>query len=276
MTTDLLFRILPGAAAALCAIGLLARTGLAPAPAAALARPQSPRRSGRQRLWRASLLLLFIGHLMAVVAPRVIVRWNGSPARLYLLESIGLVVGIVALAGCLRVLWRHFARADAHLGRTIADSVLGACALLAIASGVLTAVRFRWASSWATGTLTPYLLSLVRGDADTALVARLPPLVKLHVVTTFGALAVFPFTSVAAPVVAALQRPLTALLAAGAAVARLPRALARRGDLARRLWPDEDYAGPLPAATAIQPEPGAGLLDTELDAARLRPDVKAP
>ena len=278
MSTDLLFRILPYAACALCAAGLLARTCLAPAPiGAGLAPPDSPQRSPRDRFWRfwrTSLLLLFIGHLLMVVAPRVIVQWNGSPARLYLLESLGLLVGLAALAGCLRVVWQHFARAEVRLGRTVADSVLLSCALLAIASGVVTAVRFRWGSTWATATLGPYLLSLCRGDADTTLVARLPPLVKLHVAAAFVALAVFPASSAAAAVVAALQRPLARLLAARAAVAQAPRALVGRLELGRRLWPDEDYAGPLPAVSA--PEPGAAPLETEPDARALRSDVKTP
>jgi nitrate reductase gamma subunit len=274
MTTDLLFRILPYAAAATCAGGLLARTCLLPAPPLA---PTAPaRRPARGRLWRSSLLLLLIGHLLAVVSPGVIVRWNGSPARLYLLEAIGLVVGLAALAGCLRVLWRQVARSEARLGRTIADSVLMACALLAIASGVVVAVRFRWGSSWATATLTPYLLSLVRGDADTTLVARLPPLVKLHVISAFVALASFPFTGAAVPVVAVLRRPGARFLALTASMATVPRALARRLQLGQRLWPDEDYAGPLPAAGTPAQAPGTGLLEVEPDTGGSRPDVKAP
>jgi nitrate reductase gamma subunit len=274
MKTELLFRTLPYAALALGGVALLARTFLTHRSNPATENPAPPHeRPAWGRFWRLSLLLLLIGHLLAIVSPKVVLRWNVSVPRLYALETFGLLVGLAALAGALRALWRHFGRAEARLGRVMAESALLSVALLAIATGVVTAVRFRWASSWATATLTPYLLSLAQGDADTTLVARLPPLVQLHVVAAFALVAVFPFTAAAAPVAVALRRPFGWIRDAAALMAVPLRAFARRHDPARRLWPDEDYGGPLPAIEA--PAAGdAGPAAHEPESGAFVPDVK--
>jgi len=77
-------------------------------------------------------------------------------------------------------------------------------------SGVLMAVLYRWASSWAEVTLVPYLYSLAYLDPATSLVTRLPMLVKLHVASAFALVALAPCTSVGGRAAAAIAGALRA------------------------------------------------------------------
>jgi nitrate reductase gamma subunit len=166
--------------------------------------------------------------------------------RLYLLEGSGFALGVVALIGLVQLMWRHAHRGAAETrGRLfeVGDYTLLSLALVATLSGLATAVMFRWGSSWAVGTVTPYLRSLGRGAPATALVGQMPFLIRLHTFTWFAVLAVVPFTSAAAILVAAGDR---VVLAAGRPIAAAGltgrRALARLSP-ARWLWPEEDLPG---------------------------------
>src|SRR5262249_32436228 len=152
------------------------------------------------------LAITVILHLACLAVPGAIRGWNGASLRLYLLEGTGLVFGVVALIGLVQLMWRHASRGHAATqGRLpeIADYALlsGLCG--AGLSGLATAVRYRWGSSWEIGTLTPYLWSLGKGEPAIELVEQMPFLVRLHVFSWFAVLAVVPFTSAAMILVAA-------------------------------------------------------------------------
>ena len=52
--------------------------------------------------------LLLAAHVALLAFPRAILKWNGAPARLYLLEAVTALVGLVSLAGWISVIWREF------------------------------------------------------------------------------------------------------------------------------------------------------------------------
>jgi len=153
---------------------------------------------------------------------------------------------VIMLVGLIQLMWQHVTRSLATTQPRlpeIADYTLLSLLFLATLSGLVTAVLYRWGSSWAIGTVTPYLRSLARGEPATALVQQMPFLVRLHVFTWFALLAVVPFTRGAMVLVAAgdrigmwLARPIGASGAVG------KRALARLSP-ARWLWPEEDHPG---------------------------------
>ncbi|HLK90646.1 MAG TPA: respiratory nitrate reductase subunit gamma [Polyangia bacterium] len=224
-----LFHAWPLVALAVCAAGLVVRA-LAMRDgvhAARLAFHRARRVFWGGRPLTAALLLLLAGHLLGLLFPRAILAWNRAPARLYLLEGAAFGIGLAALAAWLRAARRHLGRTDAPLVVELADALFLAMTFLAIASGLGMATLHRWASSWGVATLRPYALSIFAGDPRGALVAQLPFLVRMHVFTTFAALAVFPPTRLA---------PLPILLVARAAAAcgRPVAAAARAGGAA--LW----------------------------------------
>jgi nitrate reductase gamma subunit len=233
MTSHLQFAVWPYVALALLGGGLGLRVWLAPGAVP----PAAP-----DRRWPISLLLLAAAHLLALLFPRWITAWNASAGRLYLLEGAGLAIGVVATAGWLRLVaqrLRSCQTGDRSLSRwvhEIADSMFLSLFLLALLSGVLTALFHRWGSSWGVATLTPYGRSLLAGEPQDAYPAALPFVVRLHVTATFGALAAFPWSRPGELLALALRRALTIRVPAAPAAA-IKAWLGRHAGL---LWPEED------------------------------------
>jgi nitrate reductase gamma subunit len=197
--------------------------------------------------WRVGLGVTAALHLLGVLLPRTIVAWDGVPIRLYLLEGSGFLFGAVALIGWVRVMRRHFSRsttgARASLSE-IADCAFLSVFCMAIASGLVTAVLYRWGSSWATGTLAPYMQSLARGAPATRLVEEMPFLVRLHVFSWFVVIALVPFTSAALIIVSGLERCTVLVTRPINAATQVARRMAARLSPARWLWPEEDAPDP--------------------------------
>ncbi|HEX7843036.1 MAG TPA: respiratory nitrate reductase subunit gamma [Kofleriaceae bacterium] len=256
LPAELLFQVFPYIALAILILGLGLRHTLA------RRRPDSigPAAKAAWQLfrgtaaWRIGLAVTFALHLVFLILPGAIQSWNSSAMKLYLLEGSGFVLGVVALIGVVQLLARHAGRGSAETRAPlleIGDYVLLSLLLVATLSGLVTAILYRWGSAWAVGTVTPYLRSLGLAAPATALVEEMPFLIRLHTFTWFAVLAVVPFTSAAAIVVAAgdrvglvASRPIAALGRAG------QRALGKLSP-ARWLWPEED----LPADGGNAQEP---------------------
>ncbi len=142
--------------------------------------------------WGINLVLL--GHLGALLLPKGLTLWNGEPLRLYLLEATGLALGIWATAGMVILLYRRLTEARVKVVTTPMDLIVLGLLLLSGVTGLLTATVYRFGSYWFTGVFTPYLLGLLTLQPNTALVAPLPWIIKLHVINFFVMLAVFPFS----------------------------------------------------------------------------------
>src|SRR4051812_12320640 len=173
-----------------------------------------------RRVLTGGFVLLLAGHLAALLLPRAILNWNRAPLRLYLLEGAAFGLGLLTFAAWLRATWRHLRRGEATFLVELGDALFLAMMFLAIASGLGMAALERWSSSWGIVTLRPYVLSILAGDPQRALVDALPFLTRLHLFATFAALAVFPLTRLA---------PLPILLVSrGAAVCARPVVRASR------------------------------------------------
>lgn len=191
-------------------------------------------------LWRSSLVALLGLHLAVLALPAGVLSWNRSPVRLYLLESLALVAGLVTLVSCVRLLWAHVQRSTAPAIFEICDTVFFSLLLLGLLSGCLIAVLHRWASSWGAMTLAPYLQSLLHVQPAAALVAQMPFLVRLHVFCAFTAMAAFPLTRLAAVVVAVLHRVIGLAGRPLIKVGQGAESWLRRHSPASWLWPEED------------------------------------
>jgi nitrate reductase gamma subunit len=194
--------------------------------------------------WRLSMVLLFLGHLAGLLLPRQVVLWNGMPSRLYLLEGFAFVVGVGTLAGWVGLMWRHLGRSGGSVASQLADAVFLSLSFVALLSGLLTAVFYRWGSSWGTATLTPYAWSLLRGNPVAALAAELPFMVRLHVFSSLAALPMIPFTRLAPLLIVPLLRGSGWLLIGASLPVRSVRGtldlvLVRYNPLGR-IWPEED------------------------------------
>ncbi len=140
------------------------------------------------------VLLVLLGHLLALLLPRGLLLWNSVPIRLYLLELTGLALGIWALAGLCILLWRRLSEKRLRVISTPMDLVVLVLLLVSALTGVLTATLYRFGTSWFTVIFTPYLLSLLKLQPNIGLVAPLPWIIKIHVINFFILLSVFPFS----------------------------------------------------------------------------------
>jgi len=199
--------------------------------------------------WRIGIAATVAVHLLGLVVPHAIIAWNGVPVRLYLLEGSGFLLGAAALVGWVQIMRHHLGRSTTEARTSLselADCVFLSVLCMAIVSGLVTAVLYRWGSSWATGTLAPYVESLARGAPATRLVEEMPFLVRLHVFSWFIVITLVPFTSAALILVSGIARCGVLLTRPINAAIQLARRVARRVAAkfspARWLWPEEDAA----------------------------------
>jgi nitrate reductase gamma subunit len=193
---------------------------------------------------RLSLVLLFLGHLAGLLFPSQVVLWNSMPSRLYLLEGFAFVLGVGTLVGWARLMWQHLGRSGGSVASQLADGVFLSVSFVALLSGLLTAVFYRWGSSWSATTLTPYAWSLLRGNPVAALAAELPFLVRLHVFSSLAALAMIPLTRLAPLLMVPVHHGLGFLLRGVSVLARPVRStlelVFERNNPLPRIWPEED------------------------------------
>jgi nitrate reductase gamma subunit len=126
--------------------------------------------------------------------PRQVLWFNSAPARLYLLESTGLLLGLLALVGVVSLAWRRLRSPRIRAVTSPMDVVVLLLLLAQVALGVYTALFLRWGSSWYATSAVPYLRSLVTFQPDLTTLAPLPLAVKLHVTGAYLLLLVFPFS----------------------------------------------------------------------------------
>jgi nitrate reductase gamma subunit len=186
------------------------------------------------------LLTLLLGHLIGIVLPQKILHWNTAVARLYALEASAFGAGLLALMAWIKIIWARIRTRKVQL----ADELFSALLLVVLLTGLLTAVIYRWASSWGVMTLTPYVRSLLGRKPLVELAAEMPFLVRLHVFSTFLVLLFFPFTRPAQILLLVLDRGVGRV---GHPVAiRLEqlrqalRLLFARHNPTEWLWPEED------------------------------------
>lgn len=207
MKRQFLFQAVPYAATAIFLAGLGIRYAQARSAAARNLLESGVANFGQ---WGAllclGLFLQLLAHLAGLLFPERILLWNNVALQLYLLEGAGFVTGLLALAGWLGVLSSHLARPGEARKDRLSDQVFFTLLFVAILTGSLTAVIYRWGSSWSALTLTPYVRSLLQGKPTMLLAAELPFLVRLHVISSFLVILVFPLTRVARSLILALDR----------------------------------------------------------------------
>lgn len=140
------------------------------------------------------LVLVLLGHLLALLVPKGLLLWNAVPLRLYLLEITGLGLGLWALVGTWVLLTRRISVARVRAASTSMDYVVLVVIFVSVLSGVLTALFYRYGSYWFPAVMTPYLWSVLALQPRPELIADLPFWTQLHVFNFWVFLAVFPFS----------------------------------------------------------------------------------
>ncbi|MBI4265467.1 MAG: respiratory nitrate reductase subunit gamma [Acidobacteria bacterium] len=140
------------------------------------------------------ILVVLAGHVVAFLMPRQLLWWNQVPARLYVLEVSALAFGLLCTAGLFLIVARRLQDPKVKVVTSPADWIVYVLLLVEVLSGVHVALLHPWGSSWFAAAVTPYLRSLVTLTPDTAAVAMMPSLVKLHIVNAYLLIGFVPFS----------------------------------------------------------------------------------
>ncbi len=144
--------------------------------------------------WHYGILFVLLGHLVAFLFPAEILAWNSMPVRLLILEVTALTFGLLALVGIVLLLIRRATNARIRVVTSKMDVAILLILFVQVASGVGIALTMRWGSSWYASVLVPYLRSLFVLNPNVALVADMPLLVKVHILSAFTIVLLLPFT----------------------------------------------------------------------------------
>lgn len=193
---DFLFGVVPYAVVVLAIVVGIARFRSAPFSVSSLS---SQLLESRKLYWGSipfhwGIVIILIGHLAALIVPQSFVAWNRVPVRLYLLELTGVALGLWAAFGITVLIVRRLTTARIRRVTSPMDVVVLVVIAIQIATGLWTAIGYRWGSYWGTGVAVPYVRSLFRLSPEVAYMAPLPWPVKLHVLSFFAFIAVFSFS----------------------------------------------------------------------------------
>ena len=145
--------------------------------------------------WGAIVLLT--GHLLCFLFPSAVLAWNAAPARLFAFELASFAAGILMLAGLLILLFRRLASSKLRAVTTPMDYAVLLVLISQVTLGILTALLYRWGSSWFAGLLSPYLASLFKFSPVIGGVANMKPVIQAHVLLAFVLAALIPFSRLA-------------------------------------------------------------------------------
>lgn len=145
-------------------------------------------------LWHWGIIIVLLGHFVAFLMPGVILSWNANPVRLFLLEATGLTMAMLAILGVVGLLVRRLTHPRIQQVTTAMDVIILVLLLFQVASGLDTALRYRWGSSWYATNAAPYLQSLFFFNPKPQFVMSLPLGPKLHMLSAFTIIGLIPFT----------------------------------------------------------------------------------
>jgi nitrate reductase gamma subunit len=144
--------------------------------------------------WHIGILVVLIGHLVAVFLPNVWSSLMSNQIVLLATEGIGIGCALLCIGGLVVLIVRRLTSLRIQAVTTTMDLLVLALLLVQVILGLLTAVLYRWGAVWSTGTVVPYFWSLVALQPNVALVADFPAIIKLHMIGGWLFFLVLPFS----------------------------------------------------------------------------------
>jgi nitrate reductase gamma subunit len=144
--------------------------------------------------WHYGILIVLFAHVAALVAAGLWASLVANPSRLYVLETIGVGLGLLSFVGLLVLVIRRLSNTRIWKVTTPADLLLLAVLLIQVGLGLYISIVYRWGSDWYLHTAVPWIRSLVELQPKTQTMTVLPWSVRLHAVGGFILLALIPYT----------------------------------------------------------------------------------
>ena len=141
------------------------------------------------------ITLILLAHLFAALFPSVASWLLGGQIRRLVLELTGMALSLYALFGLIVLIIRRLApKSLVQATTSYMDGIVLFVLLVQLGSGVGVAIFNRWGGLWYLDTAVPWFWSLVALHPDISTVAALPALPKLHFLTGFVVILLFPFS----------------------------------------------------------------------------------
>jgi nitrate reductase gamma subunit len=144
--------------------------------------------------WHIGIIVVLLGHLLAFLLPNIWSSVLTVPVAMFCIETLGIACALLALAGLGTLIFRRLTSARLQAVTTHSDLLVVALLFMQVLLGLLSAIYFRYGSAWSTGTVVPYLWSLLILQPDMAYVAGFPMLFKLHLIGAWLFILLLPFT----------------------------------------------------------------------------------
>jgi len=154
---------------------------------------------GKQGFWGTvplhwGILMVFLGHLVAFLAPESVLSWNSDPARLILHEGLGFTFAVAIVVGLVGLIIRRLTNPRLKVVTTRMDLFVEFFLLAQVLLGCWIALGYRWGSSWFAADLSPYLWSILKLSPQPEAVIAMPLVIKAHIIGAFSIILIFPFT----------------------------------------------------------------------------------
>jgi nitrate reductase gamma subunit len=144
--------------------------------------------------WHAGIILVGLGHLVVFAFPGTWHKLMANEGLLITVEVLGLAASFLCVFGLAILIYRRITHRLIQAVTSTADIVILFVLLFQIILGIATAISYKWGSSWSTGTVVPFVWSLLKLQPNLGLAAELPGLVKLHIIFAAVLAALTPFT----------------------------------------------------------------------------------
>ncbi len=144
--------------------------------------------------WHFGIILVLLGHIIAIFIPGTLLAWNAVPVRLYLLELSGLMLGFLALIGLLMFIYRRLTDSRVRAVTSSWDVLILIILAIQVLTGLGNALLYRWGSNWYASSAVPWIWSVITLNPQVEYIASLPLLAKIHIFNALIFILLIPFS----------------------------------------------------------------------------------
>ncbi|MEI8346975.1 MAG: respiratory nitrate reductase subunit gamma [Pseudomonadota bacterium] len=144
--------------------------------------------------WHAGILVIFLGHFLVLFFPSYCHRLISNPDLLIAVESLGMACTLLAIVGLVFLIVRRIINSKVQAVTSTMDLLILFLFLFQAFFGLSLAIGYRWGSAWASGTLAPYIWSILTLHPDMTYVSDMPGLVKIHLILAYLIFLFIPFS----------------------------------------------------------------------------------
>ncbi len=143
-------------------------------------------------------LFVLVGHIMGLIVPLWLYHMLGVPDEMYHLGAIfgGGLAGLVTTLGIVLLLIRRIANPRIRVNSTTSDYVALIALLIVLSLGTAQTIvgSALFGPYEYRATVGPWFREFITLHPDPSLMAGVPLLLKLHIISAFGLFAISPFT----------------------------------------------------------------------------------